>query len=43
MLAAQPSVTCRLVDGREYTGVVHTVDPETGNLILLRPTVCALR
>ena len=30
-----------LVDGSVEHGVVHTVDPETSNVVLLRPTVRA--
>lgn len=37
MEGAWQSVT--LLDGSELTGVLHNVDPETGNVVLLRPTV----
>ena len=30
-------VTARLTDGSTHRGVLHTVDPETGALVLLRP------
>lgn len=28
-----------LIDGRVEEGVIHTIDPETGNIVLLQPTV----
>ena len=30
-------VTAHLVDGSSHRGVLHTVDPETGTVILLKP------
>ena len=30
-------VTSHLVDGSSHRGVLHTVDPETGTVILLKP------
>ena len=30
-------VTAHLVDGSAHRGVLHTVDPETGTVILLKP------
>ena len=30
-------VTAHLLDGSSHRGVLHTVDPETGTVILLKP------
>ena len=30
-------ITLQMKDGSRHRGVVHTVDPETGNVVLLRP------
>lgn len=36
-LAADEWAVVRLRDGTTHRGVVHTVDPESGNVVLLRP------
>ena len=40
--AGMAEATIRLTDGTVQTGFIYTIDPETDNIVLLRPTVRVL-